>query len=228
MWHEDFDGLPEETFLVKLDPLLEGLKERLYTETYTAEVAVGNLSQEWAEKLGLSTDVLVGAGTFDAHAGALGGEIEAFTLSKVMGTSTCDMLVAPIEEAGDKLVKGICGQVDGSIVPGMLGLEAGQSAWYDAEEARVQQAESSFSNAEAWRTEQLTFENEQFGSVAIILERYFDLEVTFGDSNMENCYYTGKFNEPKLEELLDVWRFMFDWDIRQEGTRIIFEGEGCN
>jgi L-ribulokinase len=131
MWHEEFNGLPDADFLAQLDPLLAGLKDRLYAETYTADVPVGNLSQEWADKLGLPTSVVVGAGTFDAHAGAVGGEIEAYTLSKVMGTSTCDMLVAPADEAGDKLVKGICGQVDGSIVPGMLGLEAGQSAFGD-------------------------------------------------------------------------------------------------
>lgn len=131
MWHEDFNGLPDEAFLTKLDPLLSGLKDRLFAETATADIPVGTLSQEWADKLGLPTSVIIGAGTFDAHAGAVGGEIEAYTLSKVMGTSTCDMLVAPIEEAGDKLVKGICGQVDGSIVPGMLGLEAGQSAFGD-------------------------------------------------------------------------------------------------
>jgi L-ribulokinase len=131
MWHEDFKGLPDEDFLTKLDPLLSGLRGRLFEETYTADVSVGNLSEEWADKLGLSTSVVVGAGTFDAHAGAVGGEIEAYTLSKVMGTSTCDMLVAPADEAGDKLVHGICGQVDGSIVPGMLGLEAGQSAFGD-------------------------------------------------------------------------------------------------
>jgi L-ribulokinase len=131
MWHEEFGGLPDEQFLIKLDPLLAGLKDRLFKDTYTADVAVGTLSKEWAEKLGLPSSVIVGAGTFDAHAGAVGGEIEAYTLSKVMGTSTCDMLVAPADEAGDKLVKGICGQVDGSIVPGMLGLEAGQSAFGD-------------------------------------------------------------------------------------------------
>ncbi len=131
MWHEEWGGLPSEDFLVKLDPLLSGLRDRLYKDTYTADVAAGTLSAAWAEKLGLTTDVVVGTGTFDAHAGALGGEIEAYTMSKVMGTSTCDMLVAPIEEAGDKLVRGIAGQVDGSIVPGMLGLEAGQSAFGD-------------------------------------------------------------------------------------------------
>ena len=131
MWHVDFNGLPYEDFLIKLDPLLAGLRERLFEDTYTADVPVGNLSQKWAEKLGLPTTVVVGAGVFDAHAGAVGGEIEAYTLSKVMGTSTCDTLVAPIDEGGDKLVQGICGQVDGSIIPGMLGLEAGQSAFGD-------------------------------------------------------------------------------------------------
>jgi len=131
MWHEAFGGLPSEEFLVALDPMLAGLKERLYKETYTCDVAAGNLSEEWAGKLGLSTDVVVGVGAFDAHLGAVGAEIEPYYVSKVMGTSTCDMLIAPMDEVGDKLVSGICGQVDGSIIPGMLGLEAGQSAFGD-------------------------------------------------------------------------------------------------
>lgn len=131
MWHEAFDGLPSEEFLVALDPLLSGLRDRLFKETFTCDISAGKLTPEWAEKLGLSTDVVVGVGAFDAHLGAVGAEIQPYYLSKVMGTSTCDMLIAPMEEVGDKLVNGICGQVDGSIVPGMLGLEAGQSAFGD-------------------------------------------------------------------------------------------------
>lgn len=131
MWHEKFGGLPPEEFLVTIDPLLAGLRERLFTETYTCDIAAGNLSEEWAARLGLSTNVKVGVGAFDAHLGAVGGEITPYQLVKVMGTSTCDMVIAPMEEAGDKLVAGICGQVDGSILPGMLGLEAGQSAFGD-------------------------------------------------------------------------------------------------
>ncbi|MCK5066179.1 MAG: ribulokinase, partial [Bacteroidales bacterium] len=131
MWHESFDGLPAEEFLVKLDPLLAGIKERLFTDTYECDIEVGTLSEEWAGRLGLSTSVRVGAGAFDAHLGALGAEIRPYYLSKVMGTSTCDMLIAPVKELEDKLVGGICGQVDGSIVPGMVGLEAGQSAFGD-------------------------------------------------------------------------------------------------
>ncbi|MGE5419879.1 MAG: ribulokinase [Chloroflexota bacterium] len=131
MWHEAFKGLPEEKFLVKLDPVLKGLKDRLFTETFTCETVAGTLSPEWADKLGLSKDVRVGAGAFDAHLGAVGGEIMPFHLVKVMGTSTCDMMVTSTKELGDKLVPGICGQVDGSIIPGMVGLEAGQSAFGD-------------------------------------------------------------------------------------------------
>lgn len=131
MWHKDFGGLPSEEFLVKLDPRLAGLRERLYEETYPCDVPVGTLTGEWAKKLGLPGNVKVGVGAFDAHVGAVGGEIKPFQLIKVMGTSTCDMLVAPIEKSGEKLVRGICGQVDGSIIPGMLGLEAGQSAFGD-------------------------------------------------------------------------------------------------
>jgi L-ribulokinase len=131
MWHTDFNGLPDEKFLRKLDPLLTGLRERLFSETYTCDIEAGTLSEEWAKKLGLSAGVKVGTGSFDAHLGAVGGEIKPYHLIKVMGTSTCDMLIAPMAEVGDKLVAGICGQVDGSIVPGMLGLEAGQSAFGD-------------------------------------------------------------------------------------------------
>ncbi len=131
MWHEDFNGLPDELFLVGLDPVLATLRDRLYRDTYTCDTCVGTLSEEWAGKLGLSKGVKVGAGAFDAHLGAIGGEIRPYQLVKVMGTSTCDMLVSPMEGVGDKLVAGICGQVDGSIIPGMLGLEAGQSAFGD-------------------------------------------------------------------------------------------------
>lgn len=131
MWHESFDGLPDEKFLTTLDPLLKGLRDRLYKETYTCDVVAGKITKEWAKKLGLPEDVKVGTGAFDAHLGALGGEIIPNHLVKVMGTSTCDMLVASESDLGDKLVPGICGQVDGSIIPGMIGLEAGQSAFGD-------------------------------------------------------------------------------------------------
>jgi len=131
MWHPSFGGLPSEEFFVKLDPLLKGLREHLYHETFTSDVAVGTLAPYWAKKLGLTTKVKVGVGAFDAHMGAIGGEIVPYHLTKIMGTSTCDVLIAPNEDMKDKLVKGICGQVDGSVIPGMLGMEAGQSAFGD-------------------------------------------------------------------------------------------------
>jgi len=131
MWHESFGGLPSEEFLTALDPLLAGLRGRLYKETFTCDVPAGTLTPEWAKRLGLPASVVVGTGAFDAHLGALGAEIQPYYLSKVMGTSTCDMLIAPLDEVNEKLVRGICGQVDGSIVPGMMGLEAGQSAFGD-------------------------------------------------------------------------------------------------
>ena len=131
LWSDDFGGLPSNDFFASLDSLLNGFTSRLFDKTYTSDIAAGNLSPEWANKLGLSTDVVIGVGAFDAHMGAVGGEIEPYHLSKVMGTSTCDMLVIPEVEVGNRLVSGICGQVPGSIIPGMIGLEAGQSAFGD-------------------------------------------------------------------------------------------------
>ncbi|MBC3541793.1 ribulokinase [Rufibacter sediminis] len=131
LWAADFGGLPPNDFFASLDPVLDGFTSRLFTQTYTSDQAAGQLSQEWAERLGLSTEVVVGVGAFDAHMGAVGGQIEPYHLSKVMGTSTCDMLVAPMDKIGNTLVNGICGQVPGSVIPGMMGLEAGQSAFGD-------------------------------------------------------------------------------------------------
>jgi L-ribulokinase len=131
LWHSDFNGLPSDEFLTRLDPLLGGQRNRLFTDTYTSDQPMGHLSAEWAEKLGLSTHVVVGVGAFDAHMGAVGAQIEPYAFVRIIGTSTCDILMAPNEEIGHRLIRGICGQVDGSVAPGMLGLEAGQSAFGD-------------------------------------------------------------------------------------------------
>ncbi|WP_238808534.1 ribulokinase [Emticicia aquatica] len=131
MWHEEFDGLPSEEFFTTLDPLLKGLRERLFRNTYTSDESMGKIAADWAKKLGLSTNVEIGVGAFDCHMGAVGAEIEPYDFVRVMGTSTCDMLIAPTQEIGHLLIKGICGQVDGSIIPNMLGMEAGQSAYGD-------------------------------------------------------------------------------------------------
>lgn len=131
LWHENFDGLPSNQFFKELDPLLDGIRGRLFSDTYTSDEPLGTISGEWAEKLGIPADVVIGVGAFDAHMGAVGALIEPYSLCKVIGTSTCDMLIAPTEEVGHLLIQGICGQVDGSIVPGTLGMEAGQSAFGD-------------------------------------------------------------------------------------------------
>lgn len=132
MWLDDcWNGLPEEDFLVKISPYLKGYRARLFEKTYTSEEKVGNLTTEWAEKLGLTTNVIVGVGAFDCHMGAVGAEIGPKTFVRVIGTSTCDIMVASYEDMKHKLIPGICGQVDGSVIPGMIGLEAGQSGFGD-------------------------------------------------------------------------------------------------
>jgi L-ribulokinase len=132
LWSNAFGGYPPNEFFSSLDPLLNDHVKKLGTAVFTSDKSAGQLSEEWAEKLGLPKDTIVAVGAFDAHMGAVGGQIEPFHLSKVMGTSTCDMLVAPKTSIQDTLVKGICGQVDGSVIPGMIGLEAGQSAFGDS------------------------------------------------------------------------------------------------
>jgi L-ribulokinase len=130
LWAEAFDGLPPNDFFKTLDNKLDGITENMFIETYHAGEQAGIISKEWAEKLGLPVDVVIGIGAFDCHMGAVGGQIEPYYLSKVIGTTSCDIMVAPLSN-DNKLIRGICGQVNGSVIPGMLGLEAGQSAFGD-------------------------------------------------------------------------------------------------
>lgn len=131
MWHASWGGLPSKEFLGRLDPYLATLRENLYRETHTSDEIAGHLNPEWAQRLGLTTDTVIAVGTFDAHAGAVGAKIDQQVLVRVMGTSTCDIMVCSEQALGDKTVRGICGQVEGSVIPGMIGLEAGQSAFGD-------------------------------------------------------------------------------------------------
>lgn len=132
MWHPVWGGLPSDDFMIKLDPLLAGYVNRLFSETYTSDRAAGVITREWAERLGLPETTVIGVGAFDCHFGAVGGGIKPNALVRIVGTSTCDILLAEKAALGDRLISGICGQVDGSVIPGYIGLEAGQSSVGDA------------------------------------------------------------------------------------------------
>ncbi len=127
MFNDNWGGYPDAQFLAGLDPKLGALRDTLSNQTYAVDQAAGKLTDEWAKKLGLPAGIPVAMGAFDAHLGAVGSGIKSGVLVKIIGTSTCDMVVAP---SGTALpdVPGICGIVDGSILPGYYGLEAGQSA----------------------------------------------------------------------------------------------------
>ncbi|OGU66307.1 MAG: ribulokinase [Stygiobacter sp. RIFOXYC12_FULL_38_8] len=127
MFNDSWNGLPDKEFLDELSSGLGKLRDRLFPQAYSAEQKIGNLSAEWAEKLGLSTNVAVAVGAFDAHMGAVGAGVKEGTLVKILGTSTCDIMISP---KGKNLndIPGVCGIVDGSVMNNYFGIEAGQSA----------------------------------------------------------------------------------------------------
>lgn len=127
MYADDWGGYPDPDFLVMLDPKLGALRERLPDQAYAADVPAGKLSPEWSKRLGLPEGIPITVGELDAHYGAVGAGVREGTIVKIIGTSTCDCTVGP-KGATLQDVPGICGIVNGSILPGHYGLEAGQSA----------------------------------------------------------------------------------------------------
>jgi L-ribulokinase len=127
MYSDTWGGLPSKAFLARLDPKLADLRDRLFERAYAADRPAGRLCAEWASALGLREGLAIAMGAFDAHYGAVGAGARTGTLVKIIGTSTCDCAVAPVS-GGIQNVPGICGIVNGSIMPGYYGIEAGQSA----------------------------------------------------------------------------------------------------
>lgn len=127
MYNEAWGGYPDAEFLAALDPKLAELRARLRPKAYPVDRAVGGLTTEWARRTGLPAGIPVAVGAFDAHLGAVGAGVAPGTLVKIIGTSTCDITVVPKDrELPD--IPGLCGIVEGSVIPGYYGLEAGQSA----------------------------------------------------------------------------------------------------
>lgn len=152
MWNEQWGGFPPNSFFSNIDPLLDGVVDTLNKTTQPSDQVAGKLTAHWAEKLGLTQNVVIGYGAFDCHMGAVAANVRPGVLTKVMGTSTCDITVTAKQQLGDTCVKGICGQVDSSVIPGMIGLEAGQSAFGDLY--------AWFKNLMLWPTRQLAGLND--------------------------------------------------------------------
>jgi len=127
MFNDSWGGLPAEDFLARLHPKLGGLRRRLYGKSYVSDTMAGKLTPQWAGRLRLPAGIPVAVGAFDAHLGAVGSGVRPGRLIKIIGTSNCDIAVWPnAEPLAD--IPGLCGIVDGSVLPGCFGLEAGQSA----------------------------------------------------------------------------------------------------
>src|ERR1700761_3386610 len=124
MWNASLGGLPPEEFLTSVDPLLAGIREKLRGRYATSDTLAGELSPEWAEKLGLAPGVLIPVGAFDAHWDAVGANIKLGDVVNVIGTSTCIIGLSNKQT----LVPGVCGVVPGSVDPQQVGIEAGMSA----------------------------------------------------------------------------------------------------
>ena len=136
MWNESLGGLPPETFLMRLDPLLAGVRKRLVGRYLTSNCIAGRLAETWAARLGLKPGIPIPVGAFDAHWDAIGAGVREGDVVNVVGTSTCIMAIARQVD----LIPGVCGVVKGSIHPDYYGIEAGLSATGDIFEAVARRA----------------------------------------------------------------------------------------
>lgn len=131
LWSEEWGGFPPTEFFEALHPSLVKIVENMNSTNYTADQAVGTLSEHWAKRLGLSTDVVIGVGNIDSHSGAVGAGVSQGSVVLNIGTSACYMAVMPTDKFGTQMIDGVFGQVNSSIVPGMVGFELGLSAFGD-------------------------------------------------------------------------------------------------
>jgi L-ribulokinase len=138
MWNAKLGGLPPDEFLVEVDALLAGVREKLDGEYATSEHIAGRLSPLWAEKLGLKAGIPIPVGAFDAHWDAIGAGCRTDDIVNVVGTSTCIIGITP----SANLVPGVCGVVQGSVHPQRTGIEAGLSAVGDIFNAIAARARS--------------------------------------------------------------------------------------
>jgi L-ribulokinase len=128
-WNKEWGGYPPNSFFKALDPVLDGIVDTFSKDVYTCDKPIGTLDCEWAKRLGLNEDTIVAVGNVDAHAGAIGAGVKNKSIVQIIGTSTCNILVGPKEN--NELIPGISGQADDSVIPGMIGYEAGQAAYGD-------------------------------------------------------------------------------------------------
>ena len=131
MWHSQWNGLPPMDFLARIDPLYGLFDGHLYNNTAVNGTCIGELSPEWSKRFGIKKRIAVGIGAIDCHIGAIGAGISPGILVKVIGTSTCDIAVSNPGDTSERIITGICGQTQGSVLPGHIGYEAGQAAFGD-------------------------------------------------------------------------------------------------
>ena len=136
MWNPKWNGLPAQSFLSHVDPLFDGIREKLGGEYHSSEALAGHLSPAWAEKMGLRPGIPIPVGAFDAHWDAIGAGCRQGDVVNVVGTSTCIIAM----QKASKLIPGVCGVVPGSVHPGYTGIEAGLSATGDIFEAIARRA----------------------------------------------------------------------------------------
>lgn len=131
LWNTEFGGFPEPGVFASISPYLEKVRRSLPAETHTSDVIAGSISREWAERLGVPLSTRIGVGLFDSHAGAIGAGIRYGRIVKSIGTSSADIVVVPRDELRRYPVPGVESQAEGSVLPGFIGIEAGQAAFGD-------------------------------------------------------------------------------------------------
>lgn len=114
-----------------------------------------------------------------------------------------------------------------SAAPKTAVVKAGASGVFKPLAMELKVTETTAREAGAWKEGYLQFDGVPMAEVALALERHFNISIRFTDPALASCTFHGSFEDPDLNEVLQVLTFALDLDIQERDGAYEVSGKGC-